>query len=64
MILQSLNAYYERLRSDDEPVVPPLGFAWRPVSFALLLDESGHLVQVQDLRRIPLAHGDVPGGAF
>jgi len=50
MILQSLNAYYERLRSDDEPVVPPLGFAWRPVSFALLLDENGRLVQVQDLR--------------
>ena len=50
MILQALNEYYGRLRGYDEPAVPPLGFAWRPVSFALVVGRNGSLIQVQDLR--------------
>jgi CRISPR-associated protein Csd1 len=50
MILQALNAYYQRLIQNEDPPVPPLGFAWRPISFALVIDQQGNLVQVQDLR--------------
>jgi len=50
VILQALNAYYERLKSDDDPVVPPLGFTWRPISFVVVIDRNGSLIQVQDLR--------------
>ena len=53
MILQALNAYYERLKSDDDPVVPPLGFTWRPISFVVVIDRNGRLIQVQDLREEP-----------
>jgi len=34
----------------DEPSIPLLGFSWRPVSFALVIDKKGSLLQVQDLR--------------
>ena len=49
MILQALNACYERLKG-DESNIPPLGFAFRPISFALVIDSDGQLLQVQDLR--------------
>jgi CRISPR-associated protein Csd1 len=50
VILQALNNYYERLKVFEERVVPPLGYTWRPISFALIIDPNGRLVQVQDLR--------------
>lgn len=50
MILQKLSEYYERLKELEEPIVPPLGYTWRPISFALIINLKGALVQIQDLR--------------
>lgn len=50
MILQKLNEYYERLKGLEESMVPPLGYTWRPISFALIINSKGELVQVHDLR--------------
>jgi CRISPR-associated protein Csd1 len=59
MILQALDAYYERLIQKGEPPVPPLGFAWRPISFELVIDQEGNLLQVKDLRE-PVKNRMVP----
>ncbi|MCB2188430.1 MAG: type I-C CRISPR-associated protein Cas8c/Csd1 [Deltaproteobacteria bacterium] len=50
MILQALNQLYERHLADPESDVPVPGFCDAKVSFCLLLDKEGHLLQVQDLR--------------
>jgi CRISPR-associated protein Csd1 len=50
MILQALNAYYERLAADDASEVPLRGFSREPVPFALEIDRDGALKQVLDLR--------------
>lgn len=50
MILQALNRYYERLRESDEPAAPLLGFFRRSVHFALIINETGTLLQIVDLR--------------
>jgi len=31
-------------------IIPSLGFAFRPISFVLIIDRAGKLLQVQDLR--------------
>ncbi len=48
MILSALNAYYERLRERD--AVPPPGYSAENISYALILDRGGHLVDIQDIR--------------
>ncbi|MCX7038173.1 MAG: type I-C CRISPR-associated protein Cas8c/Csd1 [Spirochaetes bacterium] len=50
MILQALYAYYSRLREDGEPGVALPGFAPQKISYALVIDREGQLVQVQDIR--------------
>jgi CRISPR-associated protein Csd1 len=50
VILQALNECYERLQKDHESNIPSLGFAFRPISFVLIIDRAGKLLQVQDLR--------------
>jgi CRISPR-associated protein Csd1 len=50
VILQTLNNYYERLKGFEESLVPPMGYTWRPISFALIIASNGKLAQVQDLR--------------
>jgi CRISPR-associated protein Csd1 len=50
MILPALNNYYNRLRSSADTDIPLLGFSRRGVSFALLLNHEGNLLQVLDLR--------------
>lgn len=54
MILQALNDLYDRI-----PDAPPYGFARKPVSFTLLLDARGQLLDVQD-ERTPEAKRLVP----
>jgi CRISPR-associated protein Csd1 len=48
MILQTLNEYYGRLF--EEGVVPSFGFSYEKISFELLLDSEGTLLNVNDLR--------------
>ncbi len=50
MILQALNSYYHRLKDDPDTEVPLPGFSMQKISFALVLNRSGELLQVTDLR--------------
>lgn len=50
MILQELCAYYNRLRQDRESGIAPPGFSSQQISFAIVLDRQGELVQIQDIR--------------
>lgn len=50
MILQALNAYYERLTGEADSEIPLRGFSRQPVLFALEIDAKGKLQQVLDLR--------------
>ncbi|OQY11852.1 MAG: type I-C CRISPR-associated protein Cas8c/Csd1 [Desulfobacteraceae bacterium 4572_187] len=50
MILPALNNYYDRLRSSADADIPLLGFSSKGISFALLLNREGNLLQVLDLR--------------
>lgn len=50
MIIQALNAYYERLKQKTNSDIPDFGFSNEKIHFALVLDQSGELVDVKDLR--------------
>ncbi len=50
MILQALNSYYERVAADAESDMPPFGTSIEKVSFSLIIDDSGALKGVDDLR--------------
>ncbi|MBL7213300.1 MAG: type I-C CRISPR-associated protein Cas8c/Csd1, partial [Desulfobacteraceae bacterium] len=50
MILQALDIYYNRLEKDTNVDIPPLGFNTKGISFSLLLNHEGKLLQVLDLR--------------
>ncbi len=50
MILQALTRYYQRLLDEEGSGVAPPGFGEAKISFALVLDDQGKLVDVQDLR--------------
>jgi CRISPR-associated protein Csd1 len=50
VILQCLNAYYERLAADADSGIALRGFSRQPVPFALEIDGAGSLLQVLDLR--------------
>lgn len=50
MILQRLYDYYERMRTDPTSDIPKPGYAPQQISFVVVLDREGTLVQVQDLR--------------
>ncbi len=50
MILQALNSYYERVAADAESDMPPFGTSIEKVSFALIIDDSGVLKGMDDLR--------------
>ncbi len=51
MILQALNGYYERVATADQSI-PQFGYGIAPVSFALVLNPSGDVVDVADVRRV------------
>jgi CRISPR-associated protein Csd1 len=50
MILQSLYSYYGRLREDSDSKIAPPGFSHTGISFALVIDREGKLIEVQDIR--------------
>jgi CRISPR-associated protein Csd1 len=50
MILQSLNAYYERLAAEADSGIALHGFSRQPVPFALEIKGDGSFSQVLDLR--------------
>ncbi|SHH89565.1 type I-C CRISPR-associated protein Cas8c/Csd1 [Desulfofustis glycolicus] len=51
MILQELNRYYERKAAEPEAAIPSYGTSIENISFALVLDENGKLLNVEDLRQ-------------
>jgi CRISPR-associated protein Csd1 len=50
MILQAVNAYYERLAADPDSGIALRGFSRQPVPFALEISGDGEFLQVLDLR--------------
>lgn len=52
MILQSLASYYDRIAESGDGAIAGDGFSCERVHFALVLDKSGKLVQVLDLRDV------------
>lgn len=50
MILQALTNYYNRLSCEEDSGIAPLGFSPQKISFTLVLDQEGNLIQVQDVR--------------
>lgn len=52
MILQSLCSYYERIAESPDGSVPVVGFSSEKVHFALVIGQSGELVQILDLREV------------
>lgn len=50
MILQALTDYYERLAQDPEQDVAPFGYSRQKVSFAIVINLDGTLVQFSDWR--------------
>ncbi len=50
MILHALADYYDRLAEDKESGVAPMGFSTEKISFCLVIEPSGALVNVSDLR--------------
>lgn len=50
MILQALNSYYERVAADSESDMPTFGTSIEKISFALIIDDSGALKGIDDLR--------------
>ena len=50
MILQALHGYYNRLREDPESGIALPGFAPQKISFAVVIDRQGRLLEIQDIR--------------
>lgn len=50
MILQALNRYYERKAASGE--LAPDGFERKEIPFVIVVDDKGHLVQIDDTRTV------------
>jgi CRISPR-associated protein Csd1 len=50
MILQELCKYYDRLEADENSGVAPLGKVVQGIAFAVVLDDDGNLIDIQDMR--------------
>lgn len=50
MILQALTAYYDRVAAQDADAIAPPGFSYEPISFVIVLDRDGNVVDVNDER--------------
>lgn len=51
MILQSLQALYERLKDDPAYEIAPPGYSLQRISFKIVLHPSGELFDIQDARK-------------
>jgi len=51
MILQALNAYYERLQNDPESDIATIGFSRQNISLCVTLNEGGTLHEIEDIRK-------------
>jgi CRISPR-associated protein Csd1 len=52
MILQALNAYYDRMSAQADDTLAPPGFSYQPISFEVVLDNTGKIVTVNDCRAV------------
>ena len=52
MILQALNEYYSRKAASGAGGLAPPGYEWKEIPFVLEIDNSGHLVQIEDTREV------------
>lgn len=50
MILQALKEYYDRKAADSDSTIAPEGWEWKEISFIVVLDSKGNLVQIEDTR--------------
>lgn len=50
MILQALNSYYDRVAAQQPEAIAEMGFSDEKISFAVILDRDGLIVDVNDLR--------------
>jgi CRISPR-associated protein Csd1 len=50
MILQALKGYYDRKAADPESGIAPEGWEWKEIPFVVVLEEKGHLFQIEDTR--------------
>lgn len=50
MILTALNQYYDRLVSQPESTIAPMGYSYEKISYGLVISSKGELVDVMDLR--------------
>jgi CRISPR-associated protein Csd1 len=53
MILAALNDYYQRLQSEetaDDDLIAPLGFSIQKITFTVILQPDGRLVEIEDAR--------------
>jgi len=50
MILQALNQYYERLQQDPDQQIAPFGFSRQRISFCVVINADGSLVNIEDHR--------------
>ncbi len=51
MILQSLNQFYERLAEDPDIEIAPYGYSSQKISFCIVINKKGDLIQFSDIRR-------------
>lgn len=49
MILQSLCRYYDRLQKNDDVDIPPKGFSYEKIHYAIIIDKKGNLKKVKTL---------------
>lgn len=52
MILQALTEYYERKSKETDSSIPEFGWEFKEISFVLVLDENGVLLNIEDFREI------------
>ena len=52
MILAALNDYYQRLLDDPDSGIAPHGYSQEKIGYAIVLNDAGDVVDVQDLRDV------------
>lgn len=50
MILQSLKDYYDRLATDPDSTIPPVGFERKEIPFLIVIKPDGGFVKLEDTR--------------